>query len=136
MIYRRRTCEKVLQRIAGLLVLDIMSGKRQHSRYLMKLPVEIGSGEYVLSGITVRVSRRGLFVRSQKSFSVGTPVEMVLHLTDMISCKLRGIVKYARSFVEFRRQNGMGIEFTEMDQRYLDFISAVESEKARPRDCC
>jgi Tfp pilus assembly protein PilZ len=116
--------------------IDIMSGKRQHARYLIKVPVEIGSGEYTLSGITVRLSRKGLFVRSQKSFRVGTPVELALHLTDIISCRLRGIVKYSRSVVEFRRQNGMGIEFTEMDRKYLDFITAVEEEKARPRDFC
>jgi Tfp pilus assembly protein PilZ len=107
-----------------------MYAKRQHTRYLIKLPVEVGSGEYALSGITVRVSRKGVFVRSQKSFRVGTPVEIVLHLTDIISCKLRGVVKYTRNVFEFRRHNGMGIEFTEMDQKYLDFINSIENDKA------
>ncbi len=107
-----------------------MIAKRQHTRYLIKLPVQIVSGEHAISGITVRVSRKGLFVRAQKNFSVGTPVEIALHLTDIISCRLKGIVKYARSIIEFRRHNGMGIELTAMDRKYLEFITSVEHEKA------
>ncbi len=107
-----------------------MGFKREHTRYIIKLPVEICSGESTISGITVRVSRKGLFVRSQKSFCVGTPVEMILHITDEISCRLTGVVMHTRNIVELKRQNGMGIEFTGIDQAYLEVISSVEQEEA------
>ena len=107
-----------------------MGLKREHTRYIIKLPVEICSGENTIRGITVRASRKGLFVRSQKSFRVGTPVEMILHITDEISSCLQGVVKHTRNIVELKRQNGMGIEFTAIDQAYLKVISSVEQEKA------
>lgn len=107
-----------------------MVSKRQHTRFILKLPVDIRAGDKTISGITVRLSRKGLFVRSQTSFIVGTLVEMVLHITDEISCRLTGVIINTRNIVELKRQNGMGIEFTEIDQKYLEFMSSVEQEKA------
>ncbi|HYA11652.1 MAG TPA: PilZ domain-containing protein [Thermodesulfovibrionales bacterium] len=106
-----------------------MVAKRQNPRYLIKLPAEISTGDYLIRGTTVRVSMKGFFFRSQASFRVGTPVDINLHLTGELSCVLKGIVRYARNIIEFKRQNGMGIEFTEIDSKYLEFIRSVEQEK-------
>ncbi|MBI5103285.1 MAG: PilZ domain-containing protein [Nitrospirae bacterium] len=107
-----------------------MGAKREHQRFLIKHPIELHAGDHTISGVTVRVSRKGLFVRSQSGFRVGTPVDMVLHLSDEIWCRLTGTVVYSRNIVELKRQNGMGIEFSGMDRKYLDFISSVEKEQA------
>jgi len=106
-----------------------MDVKREHPRYLIKLPVEIRTGDNKINAITVRVSVKGLFARSQACFRVGTPVDMDLYLTDEISCKLKGIVRYARNMVALKRQNGMGIEFTETAPKYREFMRSVEQEK-------
>lgn len=108
-----------------LLVLSMMVAKREYVRHLVKLPAEVLTGDDTISGITVWMSPKGLFIRSQRSFLVGTPVEIVLHLSGEIFCRLKGVVKYEKSFVEFRRQNGMGIEFTEVDRKYMEFIKSV-----------
>ena len=89
--------------------------KRQNTRYLIKLPIDISFGDYVIRGTTVRVSEKGFFVRSQVSFPVGTSVDINLHITDEWSCKLKGVIKYARKIRLLERQNGMGIELTEGD---------------------
>ncbi len=102
--------------------------KREHPRYLIKLPIDIRSGEDTIKGITVRVSRKGLFARSQTSFRIGAPVEMIFHITDEISSRLTGTVVYTRNIVEMKRQNGMGIEFKEVDRKYLEFIKSVEQD--------
>lgn len=104
--------------------------KREFKRYLIKLPAEVSAGDQVLRGTTVRVSGKGFFVRSQTSFCAGTPVDINLHLTDKDSCHLKGIVKYARSLNLLLRQNGMGIELTEKDPKYLKFIRSFEQKTA------
>lgn len=104
--------------------------KREFKRYLIKLPAEVSAGDQVLRGTTVRVSGKGFFVRSQTSFCVGTSVDINLHLTDKDSCHLKGIVKYARSLNLLLRQNGMGIELTEKDPKYLKFIKSFEQRRA------
>ncbi len=79
-----------------------------------------------MTGTTVRVSKRGFFVRTQQSLAAGVPVEIVLSLTDIDSCKLKGVVKYVRNCDFMPRQNGMGIELTERDDKYEEFITAVD----------
>ena len=102
--------------------------KRQYGRYIVKLPVTIRAGEKKVAGTTVRISKKGFFVRTQDSFAAGVPVEIVLSLTDIDSCKLKGVVKYVRSCDFNPRQNGMGIELTERDGKYEEFITAVGRE--------
>lgn len=105
-----------------------MAVKRQAGRYIVKLPVVIKAGDTTVMGTTVRVSERGFFVRAQQGFLIGSPVEITLNLTDDISCCLKGVVKYVRRTDFIQRDNGMGIELTEKDERYLEFIQKVETE--------
>ncbi len=93
---------------------------------MIKLPVDISFGDDVIRGTTVRVSEKGFFVRSQTSFRVGTLVDINLQLPDEYSCKLKGVIKYARKVNLLERQNGMGIELTEGDLKYLGFIRSFE----------
>ncbi len=74
----------------------------------------------------MRLSRKGLFVRTQQSFSEGVPVEIALTLTNNVSCRLKGVVKYARNIDLFKRQNGMGIELSEKNETYEKYMSDVE----------
>ncbi|MGC2063273.1 MAG: PilZ domain-containing protein [Thermodesulfovibrionales bacterium] len=105
-----------------------MAVKRQAGRYIAKLPVVIKAGEKIVEGTTVRVSEKGFFVRAQQSFLAGSPVEIILTLTDDMSCRLKGVIKYARRIDFIRRDNGMGIELTETDERYREFIQKVKTE--------
>ena len=102
--------------------------KRQAGRYIAKLPVVVKAGDKIVKGTTVRVSERGFFVRAQQGFQTGSPVEIMLNLTDDISCCLKGVVKYVRRIEFIQRDNGMGIELTEKDERYLEFIEKVKTE--------
>ena len=96
---------------------------------MIKIPAELSAGDRTIAGTTVRMSEKGVFVRAQTSFCVGTPVDVTLQLSDHRSCVLRGIVKYARNISIDKRQNGMGIELTVKDQKYLEFIKTLEEER-------
>ena len=103
-----------------------MAEKREFDRFIVKLPVTISAGGRTLEGTTVRLSRKGLFARTQQSFAEGVTVEIVITLTNNVPCRLRGVVKYARNCDIVKRQNGMGIEFTQKNEAYEKFISEVE----------
>jgi Tfp pilus assembly protein PilZ len=100
--------------------------KRERTRHLIKIPAELSVGDKTIAGTTVRMSEKGFFVRTQTSFCVGTPVDVTLHLADNRSCVVRGIVKYARNIGIDKRQNGMGIELSEGDPQYREFIRSHE----------
>jgi hypothetical protein len=102
--------------------------KRTHKRLIHKVKAEVSAGEECYTGTTVRISERGFFVRSQKSFHEGTTVNIKLWLPGGEESTLKGIVKYARSVNFLRPQNGMGIELTEKDTAYMQFIREMIGE--------
>ena len=106
--------------------------KRERERFLIKLPVELTAGERVIKGTTVRVSEKGFFVRAQKVFSVGTPVDIDLFITEGSSCRLKGIIKYSENSAISVRQNGMGVELIEPCPGYLKLIRSFEEGKSHP----
>ena len=99
-----------------------MAVKREFPRYISKFSVEIKSGERVFKGTTVRLSEKGFFVRTQQSFSVGLSVDIILYLRDDAPCFLKGVVKFAQNGAVSKRDNGMGIELTERDKKYVEFV--------------
>jgi Tfp pilus assembly protein PilZ len=107
-----------------------MTVKREKQRHIKKLPIEVCSGDITLRGTTVKISEKGIFIRSQKNFQEGEPVDITIHLTEELSCSLKGVVKYARNIDFLKQKNGMGIELTAKDQRYIDFVRSVEKENS------
>ena len=105
-----------------------MTVKRECTRQLIKIPAELSAGEKTIAGTTIRMSEKGFFVRAQTSFCVGTPVNVTLHLSDNRSCAVKGIVKYARNIGIDKRQNGMGIELSDGDPQYREFIRSHEEK--------
>lgn len=102
--------------------------RRAYKRFLLKVKAEVSASDRCLGGRTVRISEKGLFVRSQKSFREGTQVNIKLWLPDGEESYLKGIVKYARSVNFLQMQNGMGIELTEKDATFMQFINRLKGE--------
>ncbi|MDA8156680.1 MAG: PilZ domain-containing protein [Actinomycetota bacterium] len=111
------------------MLLLIVPGKRQFQRFIVKLPAKVSAGDRSITGITVRVSRKGFFVRAQNCFSAGTPVIIDLSLSDTDICQLKGAVKYVRHYDLLPRLNGMGIELSGEFPRYAELIMAIEKER-------
>jgi Tfp pilus assembly protein PilZ len=105
-----------------------MAERRESQRYIKRHPVVISAGGMTFKGTTVWLSEKGFFVRSQKNFNEGVPVDITFHLTEESSCSLKGIVRFAKSIELLRQKNGMGIELTEKNQDYLAMVRSVEQE--------
>lgn len=94
------------------------------------MPVTLRAGDKSIKGTTVRISRKGFFVRSlRQKFVPGVPVDIEITIADMATFKLRGVVKYSRNSELMPRMNGMGIELTEMDPGYEEFMTVIERER-------
>lgn len=100
--------------------------KRQFQRQLIKFPAEVSSNGEVCTGTTVWLSEKGFFVRSHQSFGIGTPVEIILYLTEDATCVLKGVVKFAQRSALLNKDNGMGIELTEKNKIYKEFLKEIE----------
>lgn len=110
--------------------MSIMAEKRACQRYIKRHPVVINAGGVSFKGTTVWLSETGFFVRSQKNFNEGVPVDITFYLTEESSCSLKGIVKHAKSIDLYRQKNGMGIQLTEKDQAYLALVRSVEQQNS------
>lgn len=107
-----------------------MSGKRQFQRFIVKLSAKVSADGKSVTGTTVRVSRKGFFVRAQKCFVPGTPVTIGLTLSDTASCQVKGTIKYVRNFDLMPRLNGMGIELDGECPQYDELITTIERERS------
>jgi hypothetical protein len=102
--------------------------RRESERFLIKVQAEVSASDHCFRGRTVRVSEKGIFVRSQKSFGEETQVNIRLWLPDGKESALKGTVKHARMINFLPRQNGMGIELTEKDATYMQFILSLSKD--------
>ncbi len=116
------------QNLSSLIKLIMTRRRRENERFLIKVQAEVSASDRCFRGKTVRISETGIFVRSQKSFGEGTQVNIRLWLPDGRESVMKGIVRYARMANFLPRQNGMGIEFTEKDATYMQFILSLSKD--------
>lgn len=104
--------------------------KRRQGRFIKRCEIEFASGGQIYRGISSNFSLTGLFVRTRNPFAPGTIITMIVHLPDGSTSRLSGRVIRALKTshgsgigTSAFLKEGMGIEITEKDSRYLKFIS-------------
>jgi Tfp pilus assembly protein PilZ len=108
--------------------------KRKHDRFVRRLETEFSAQDKNYRGISSNLSRSGLFIRTNHAFPIGTLVDILIHLPDGTSSRLKGIVWRALKTSVVSLKNGMGIELTEKDAFYTKFLDTffqVQEEAAR-----
>ncbi len=76
--------------------------KRSCPRYILRLPVLVCAGCETVRGCTVRISRKGMFVRTRKGFRVGVSVELFVFFSAKKIAHLQGVVRYVRRIGNYR----------------------------------
>ena len=116
--------------------------RREFPRVPKKLQVKMTAGDSaIVSGNTRDVSLTGLFVRSDRSFPVGTLCQLVLQIESPESL----VFMPAAGRVVRVEPDGMAVEFTELDEACYHYLrdlslghaggpSAVEQESQDRRD--
>lgn len=103
-----------------------MRTKRLYKRYRRRLKTEINVGNLTFNGISTNLSVRGLFIRTQQPFKVGTVFDIKIYLPGDKFCKLKGVVKYSKRVMKFTYKNGMGIEITQKDENYINYLKTLK----------
>lgn len=106
--------------------------KRETKRFIRRLEVEFEGGGLRGRGLTSDISRKGLFIRTQKALAPGTPITVRVHLSNGRISTIKGLVRRAIKFPIYTSEikNGMGIEIIEMDPPFDELIGELESEGA------
>ncbi|MEW6571646.1 MAG: PilZ domain-containing protein [Nitrospirota bacterium] len=104
--------------------------KRREKRFAKKLMARLSSAKSSSWGVLSDISENGLFVRSNKSFAVGTAVEIELVLPDNEVSTLRGVVKRAVTLPASNRRFGIGIELIKRDVTYRFFLKCLADQSS------
>ncbi len=105
-----------------------MKVRRRHQRFIRRLQIEFTAYGQTYVGISSDFSLSGLFIRTNHAFAPGTVVDLVVYLPDGIRVTMRGSVRRAFKTPVVALKNGMGVELTEKDPRYIDFINSFSAD--------
>jgi Tfp pilus assembly protein PilZ len=109
--------------------MDRQRGYQRHPRFTKRLEATFSSGGLSYRGILSNISRNGLFIRTNRGFAPGSTVDIELVMPDNKVCRLKGVVKRTTKTPMSSMKNGMGIELTEKDAAYLNFVESFNEEK-------
>jgi len=107
-----------------------MKNKRKQKRFIKRYKTEFVLNNITFRGISRDFSLNGLFIRTKDSLVPGTILDIIVHLSDGLTSKLKGKVrrtsknpvgKVMGSPVKTVK-SGMGIEIIEKDTNYLHLI--------------
>jgi hypothetical protein len=108
--------------------------KRRFLRFTKRLEVKFSSGGNSLTGISSNLSENGIFIRTQKGLAPGTTIYIDLVLPDGRISFLKGIVKRTFKTPISALKNGMGVEITEKDETFSDFIKSFAQKPETPSE--
>jgi uncharacterized protein (TIGR02266 family) len=109
-----------------------MPGKRRHRRIIKRLNTEFSSEGSSFRGTSSNLSESGLFLRTIKPLPVDTQVEVSIHLPDNTVSKLKGTVRWSlKSSQRTSSRSGMGIEISENDHHYVNFLNSFLPPEAQ-----
>jgi hypothetical protein len=103
--------------------------KRQHKRYTSRCEIEFSVNGTAHRGISSNLSLNGLFIRTRNPFSTDTVINLIAHLPNGSTSKLKGVTRRAMRNPLHNQQNGMGIEIIEKDSHYVDFVNSIVSRR-------
>ena len=86
-----------------------MEERRQHIRHKANIPADFVVGGRPYHGIIINLSKKGAFIETKGSFSIGDPVTLSYQSDVAIS----GMVKMTGTIVEIARiaLKGIGVQF-------------------------
>ncbi len=110
--------------------------RRKDKRFLRRCEVEFTSNETTYRGISSNFSLNGLFIRADRPFIQDTMLDIVIHLPDDSTSKIKGRVRWTSKILTAKilgssiatLRNGMGIELMEKDAGYLHFIESLVAD--------
>jgi hypothetical protein len=104
-------------------------GYQRHPRFTKRLEVTFRSGELSYRGILSNLSENGLFIKTSRGFAPETTLNIELVLPDNKISHLQGIVRRTIKTVVYPTKNGMGVELTKKDEKFIHFAKSFLQEQ-------
>jgi hypothetical protein len=104
-----------------------VSEKRRAKRYAKRLPADYKSPKKSGKGFTKNISRVGAYIESPP-LGHGTLIDITLFLPNGKTPSMKGIVRHTDK-KNGRDDEGMGIEFLDVDDEFIHFMQALSSAK-------
>lgn len=105
-----------------------MRDYKRNPRFTKRLEATFSSGEFTGRGILSDISENGLFIRTTRGFAPGTDIDIELVMPDGQFSRLAGVVRRTLKTSLSTMKNGMGVELTQKDAVYKDFLKTYLEE--------
>ncbi|MHB8883082.1 MAG: protein kinase domain-containing protein [Thermodesulfovibrionales bacterium] len=102
-----------------------MSTRRKYERFDDCRELEFFCEERSFRGTSLNFSNEGCSLLTDNEFSPDMVVYLLLQLRDRTFCRPMGIIRWVTYHPEGRRENRLGIEIIDADDKYLEFISGL-----------
>jgi hypothetical protein len=103
--------------------------RRNHPRFIKRLETRISIDQTSFWSISGDMSESGLFIRTNRDYNIGTPIDIELSLPGNRVSFLKGIVRRTVRTPIPTMRNGMGIEVIKKDETFRDFVKSISGER-------
>ena len=103
--------------------------RRKHPRFIKRLETRVSINQASSWTISGDLSESGLFIRTNRGYNIGTPIDIELSLPGNRVSFLKGIVRRTIRTPIPTMRNGMGIEVIEKDETFRDFVKSIIGER-------
>ena len=102
-------------------------GNRIFERVPTSIKVHFRKASSLLFAYSVNISRGGLFLGTEQTFNIGTPVELKLEIPGVGATLVKGDVSWIRHEETEQGPKGIGIKFSYLDEKLSSFIDHLVS---------
>ena len=106
--------------------------KRKDMRLSKKLYTKLRAESSVSWGLLGDVSDDGLFIKSNRDFTMGEAIDIEIFMPDNNNSLLKGIIRRKIELPETHRKYGLGIELIEKDVVYRHFLKSLKEQTKTP----
>jgi hypothetical protein len=100
----------------------MLMDKRKDMRLSMKLYSKLRAESGVSWGLLTDVSENGIFIKSNRDFTMGEAIDIELFMPDNTNALLKGVIRRKIELPDSHRKYGLGIELKEKDMVYRRFL--------------
>jgi len=102
--------------------------KRKNERLSMKLYTKLSADSVVSWGLLSDVSENGIFIKSNRDFTMGEAIDIELFMPDNNNSLLKGVIRRKLEMPDSHRKFGLGIELIEKDVIYRHFLKTLKGQ--------
>jgi hypothetical protein len=102
--------------------------KRNNERLSMKLYTKLRADSFASCGLLSDVSQNGLFISSNRDFTMGEAIDIEVFMPDNNNSLLKGVIRRKIELPDSHRKYGLGIELIEKDVIYRHFLKTLKGQ--------